>query len=420
MQRRLVVWIMAGMVLGLLWGFVAVPLGLQEFAQIWISPRGEIFLRLLQMVAIPLIITSLISGVAHLNDIARLSRVGLATIAYYLTTTSIAIIVGLVLVNITQPGGLIPPEDQAVFQQQFQRQVSEKVALAQQVQQESPLQFLVDMVPSNVFNAVADNKRMLQVIFFSLLLGVALALSPPEKVRPAVEFFAALNEAILKMVEIVMWTAPVGVFALLAGLIASLSQQGNAFAVLQALGMYMLTVIIGLFVLLTVLYPSILKWIARFSPLRFYRAIYPAQLVAFSTSSSAATLPVTIKVVTERLKVKEDIAGFVLPLGATINMDGTALYQAVAAVFIAQTMGWDLTLGQQATIVLTATLASIGAAAVPGAGIVMLVIILQALGISPAGIALILAVDRPLDMLRTVVNVTSDATCAVTLSRRLG
>ncbi len=419
MQRRLALWILGALFLGFIAGIALGISGLHEFVKNWISPFGEIFIRLLQMVAIPLIITSLISGVAHLSDMARLSRLGLLTIAYYLFTTTVAIIIGLLLVNITQPGKLFPPEQQEIFSRQFKHQVEEKASVAQEVSMDTPLRFLVDMVPKNVFRSVEDNKKMLQVIFFAIFLGLALAMSPRNKVQTAIKFFEGLNEAILKMVELIMLFAPIGVFALMTSIIVDFAKDGEITSMLEALGTYMLTVIIGLFILILFLYPAILKFVARFSPIRFFREIYPVQMVAFSTSSSAATLPVTMKVVTEKLRVPDDTASFVLPLGATINMDGTALYQAVAAVFIAQAMGWDLTFSQQATIVLTATLASIGAAAVPGAGIVMLVIILQALGIGPAGVALILAVDRPLDMLRTVVNVTSDATCAVTVSKLL-
>ncbi len=410
-------WILIALGLGFLAGIGFGLLGVHQFVKDWIAPFGEIFIRLLQMVAIPLIITSLISGVAHLSDMARLSKLGLLTITYYIFTTTVAIIIGLVLVNITQPGKLFPPDQQEIFREQFKHQVEEKVSVAQEVSVNSPLRFLVDLVPKNIFQSVEDNKKMLQVIFFALFLGLALAMSPRNKVQTAIKFFEGLNEAILKMVELIMLFAPIGVFALMTSIIVDFSQNGEISSMLEALGTYMITVVLGLFVLVLFLYPAILKFIARFSPVKFFKEIYPVQMVAFSTSSSAATLPVTMKVVTEKLRVPEETASFVLPLGATINMDGTALYQAVATVFIAQAMGWDLTASQQATIVLTATLASIGAAAVPGAGIVMLVIILQALGIGPAGIALILAVDRPLDMLRTVVNVTSDATCALTVSK---
>ncbi len=417
MQRRLALWILIALGLGFIAGIAFGILGYHEFVKDWIAPFGEIFIRLLQMVAIPLIITSLISGVAHLSDMARLSKLGILTITYYIFSTTVAIIVGLILVNITQPGKLFPEDQQQIFREQFKHQVEEKVSVAQDVSVSSPLRFLVDLVPKNIFQSVEDNKKMLQVIFFALFLGLALAMSPRNKVQTAIKFFEGLNEAILKMVELIMLFAPVGVFALMTSIIVDFSRDGEIASMLEALGTYMLTVVIGLFLLVFFLYPAILKLIARFSPIKFFKEMYPVQMVAFSTSSSAATLPVTMKVVTEKLKVPEETASFVLPLGATINMDGTALYQAVAAVFIAQAMGWDLAVSQQATIVLTATLASIGAAAVPGAGIVMLVIILQALGIGPAGIALILAVDRPLDMIRTVVNVTSDATCALTVSK---
>ncbi|MEX0821356.1 MAG: dicarboxylate/amino acid:cation symporter [Rhodothermales bacterium] len=406
--------IIIGLVLGLGFGIVAAAVGWQEFTADWIAPFGTIFLNLLKLIAVPLIIASLITGVASLADLRKLSRIGGKTIAIYLGTTCIALLIGLTVVNVMQPGRTVPPEMRERLQEAYEGDVESQTLMAEEARERGPLQPLVDMVPENVLGSASDNSNMLQVVFVAIFFGIGLLMIPKEKARPLITFFDGLNAVVIRLVEVIMITAPVGVFALLAGTITSIASGGLAEigSLLGALGYYMIAVLVGLAIHTFVTYPVLLKIFTPKSLRRFFPAIAPAQLVAFSTSSSGATLPVTMEVAEKNLGVSEEVSSFVLPLGATINMDGTGLYQAVAAVFIAQTLGLGLTIGAQITIVLTAVLASIGTAAVPSAGIVMLVIILEAVGIPTAGIALILGVDRPLDMVRTVTNITGDLTVA--------
>lgn len=400
--------ILIGMALGIAWGLSAQTLGIVEFTQDWIKPWGDIFIRALKLIAIPLIIFSLIDGVSNLSDVSRLSRIGGKTIALYLSTTVIAVSLGLLSVNLIQPGKLLSAEKREELREAYASDMDERVTTAHEVSTEGPLQPLVDIVPENFFGAASDNANMLQIIFFSILFGVALILAEPQKVRAVKAFFDGANMVILNIVDIIMKFAPLGVFALLASLNIDLE-------LMKALGTYSLNVVLALAVMVFVIYPSILKLFTKMRFSSFLRGILPAQVLAFSTSSSAATLPVTMDCVEKNLGVAEEISSFVLPLGATINMDGTAIHQGVSAVFIAQAFGIDLTMGQQLTILFTAVLSSIGAAAVPGAGIIMLIIVLEAVGLDPLGLSLILAVDRPLDMLRTVVNVTGDSTVAVVI-----
>jgi Na+/H+-dicarboxylate symporter len=397
--------ILIGLTFGVIWGLVSSQFGWSSFTTEWIKPFGTIFINLLKLIAVPLVIVSLIDGISNLKDIAQLSKMGGRTIALYLSTTIIAISIGLLLVNIIKPGKNIDENKRIELQQSFASKAIEKIEVAESVSKRGPLQPLVDIVPDNLFEAMSDNTRMLQVIFFALLFGISMVLLPENKTAPIKSFFNSVNEIILKMVDVIMLVAPYGVFALLASLEADLSM-------LKALGVYSITVVLGLAFMIFFVYPLFLKLFTQRSIKEFFKGILPAQTLAFSTSSSAATLPVTLECCEKNLKLKEETSGFVLPLGATINMDGTSLYQAVAAVFIAQVYGIDLNISQQLTIVLTATMASIGAAPVPGAGMVMLVIILQSVGINPEGLALIFAVDRILDMCRTVTNVTSDITVA--------
>lgn len=397
--------ILIGLTFGVIWGLVSSQFGWSSFTTEWIKPFGTIFINLLKLIAVPLVIVSLIDGISNLKDIAQLSKMGGRTIALYLSTTIIAISIGLLLVNIIKPGNSIDENKRIELQQSFASKAIEKIEVAESVSKRGPLQPLVDIVPDNLFEAMSDNTRMLQVIFFALLFGISMVLLPENKTAPIKSFFNSVNEIILKMVDVIMLAAPYGVFALLASLEADLSM-------LKALGVYSITVVLGLAFMIFFVYPLFLKLFTQRSIKEFFKGILPAQTLAFSTSSSAATLPVTLECCEKNLKLKEETSGFVLPLGATINMDGTSLYQAVAAVFIAQVYGIDLNISQQLTIVLTATMASIGAAPVPGAGMVMLVIILQSVGINPEGLALIFAVDRILDMCRTVTNVTSDITVA--------
>jgi Na+/H+-dicarboxylate symporter len=414
--------ILVGLVLGLAYGVVAASAGWTEFTSDWIAPFGTVFLNLLKLIAVPLILASLIVGVNSLSDLNRLSRIGGKTIGLYLVTTTIALTIGLVLVNTFQPGNQVTAETQERLQQTYQEEVEMSKDLAAGAKDRGPLQPLVDMVPSNFFNSASDNGNMLQVVFVALLLGIGLLLIPKEEAAPLLNFFESLNSLIIRLVELIMLMAPVGVFGLLADAITSIAAggAGSIINLLGALGFYCLTVIVGLSIMVFVVYPLFMSAFTDISVGDYFQAIVPAQLVAFSTSSSGGTLPVTMEVTEKNLGVSEEVSSFVLPLGATINMDGTALYQSVAAVFIAQVLGIGLTLMQQLNIVLLATLASVGAAAVPSAGTVMLVVILESIGVPSAGIALIWAADRPLDMLRTTNNVTGDTMVASVIAASEG
>ena len=378
----------------------------------WVKPFGTIFINSLKLIAIPLILASLIKGISDLKDISKLSSMGGLTITTYLTTTVIAVSIGLLVVNGFKPGNTISDETRTELVQAYSNDADQKREIAQEKKESGPLQPLVDLVPSNFLGAASDNKNMLQVIFFSILFGIAMILIPETKSKPVKSFFDSLNDVILKIIDLIMLCAPYGVFALLASLIV----EAPNIDLLKSLSLYSVTLLAGLFIVIIV-YLMIVKFFLRRNLREFIDGILPAQLVAFSTSSSAATLPVTMDRVHNHLGVKKEVSSFVLPIGATINMDGTAVYQAVAAVFIAQAFGLELSLVDQLGIISTATLASIGAAAVPSAGIIVLVIVLAQAGIPEAGLALIFAVDRPLDMFRTVVNVTGDAMVSLIVSK---
>ncbi|MBC8346039.1 MAG: dicarboxylate/amino acid:cation symporter [Candidatus Marinimicrobia bacterium] len=414
--------IIIGLVLGLIYGVFAAANGWGGFTTNWIAPFGIIFINLLKLIAVPLVLSSLITGVASLSDLKKLSRIGGKTITIYIATTAISVTIGLVSVNLLKPGDTVPENMKVKLQNTYQSAASGKMEAADQVKERRPLQPVVDMVPSNFFSSASNNRNMLQVVFVAILMGIALIQIPKEKARPVLDFMEGINDLVIKLVDNIMLMAPMGVFALIADTITSVAGDNlsNVLELLSALGFYMMAVIIGLVIQMLFTYTAVLKIFSKMSLKKFYKGIAPAQLLAFSTSSSGATLPVTMERCEDELGVSEEVSSFVLPLGATINMDGTALYQAVAAVFIAQTLGMDLTLGAQLTIVLTAVLASIGTAAVPGAGIIMLIIILEAIGVPSAGIALILGVDRILDMMRTVTNVTGDASVAVAVASTEG
>nr|WP_321235387.1 dicarboxylate/amino acid:cation symporter [uncultured Psychroserpens sp.] len=413
--------ILIGMLLGLVFGFVMLQVGGKEFTEDWIKPIGSIFVKLLKLIAIPLILASLIKGISDLKDISKFKNIGLRTIGIYIITTVIAISIGLALVNIMQPGDGVSEETIAKLTETYSENSSVKAKIEEASKQmdSGPLQFLEDMVPDNAFNALSNNKLMLQVIFFSIFLGISMLLIGEERAKPMKKIFDSLNDIVLKMVDIIMLTAPVAVFALLANVVVSSDDPDILYALLKYAGV----VVLGL-VLMIVFYCVLVATLTKKNPFWFLKEISPAQLLAFSTSSSAATLPVTMERVEEHIGVDKEVSSFVLPVGATINMDGTSLYQAVAAVFIFQALGLDLTFADQITIVLTALLASIGSAAVPGAGMVMLVIVLESVGLPPEllpiGLALIFAVDRPLDMCRTVVNVTGDATVSMIVAKSVG
>lgn len=413
--------IIIGMVLGIIFGFIMNGVdGGKGFVTDWISPFGTIFINLLKLIAVPLILASLIKGISDLKDISKIKSMGLRTIGIYMTTTLIAVVIGLALVNIVKPGNGMPQEtlDKIKLKYENDAGVTDRIAQASAQQDAGPLQALVDIFPNNIFKAFAD-ASMLQIIFFALFVGICLLLIGEKKAKPLVDFFDSLNEVVMKMVDLIMLFAPYAVFALLANVIIAFDDT----EILVKLLYYALCVVVGL-ILMIMVYLTLVSVFTKKSPIWFLKELSPAQLLAFSTSSSAATLPVTMERVEEHLGVDKEVSGFVLPVGATVNMDGTSLYQGIAAVFIMQVL-WPegLTFTNQLVIIGTAVLASIGSAAVPSAGIVMLVIVLESVGfpaeLLPIGIALIFAVDRPLDMGRTVVNVTGDATVSMLVAKSL-
>ena len=413
--------ILIGMLSGVTFGFIMLEVGGADFVASWVKPIGTIFVKLLKLIAVPLILASLIKGISDLKDISKFASIGLKTIVIYVLTTVIAISIGLILVNTFNPGDGVSQETISKLTETYAGNsgVQGKIAEASRQQAGGPLDFLVDMVPDNAFSALSNNKLMLQVIFLAMFLGISLLLVGEKSAKPLKDFFDSLNDVVLKMVDLIMLTAPFAVFALLANVVVS---SGDP-ELLYALLFYSGVVVSGL-LLMVCFYLTLVTVITKRNPFWFLKQISPAQLLAFSTSSSAATLPVTMERVEEHLGVDKEVSSFVLPVGATINMDGTSLYQAVAAVFIAQALDFDLTFSDQLMIVLTALLASIGSAAVPGAGMVMLVIVLESVGF-PAdklaiGLALIFAVDRPLDMCRTMVNVTGDATVSMIVAKLEG
>lgn len=414
--------ILIGMIVGVIFGFIMNSIdGGKDFVTDWIKPFGTIFINLLKLIAVPLILASLVKGVADLKDISKIKVMGLRTIGIYMATTVIAIVIGLSIVNTIKPGVGMSSDTIEKIKSKYENSegVVDKLNKANKQNDAGPLQALVDIVPQNIFKALGDSS-MLQIIFFALFVGICLLLIPENKAKPLIDFFDSLNEVVMKMVDLIMLFAPYAVFALLANVIIAFDDT----EILVKLLWYALCVVGGLLVMI-MFYLFLVSSYIKKPPLWFLKQISPAQLLAFSTSSSAATLPVTMERVEEHLGVDKEVTGFVLPVGATINMDGTSLYQAVAAVFIMQVV-WPegLTFSNQLVIVLTALLASIGSAAVPSTGMVMLVIVLESVGfpaeLLPIGLALIFAVDRPLDMCRTVVNVTGDATVSMIVAKSLG
>lgn len=455
--------IVIGLVLGIIWALLSSKFGWSQFTLNWIDPFGKIFINLLKLIAVPLVLFSIIGGVTGIGDAEKLGRMGFKTLALYLSSTILAIILGLGLVNTIKPGKLISQESitenrinyelwakstgtkivddiclscdesKKEFVAEIAKRsgreivsddVANKMMMAVSTKEAGPLQFLVDMVPSNIFVSLNDNGLMLQVIFFALFFGISLLLIPKQSSYDVIKLINGFNDVFIKMVDIIMKAAPYFVFALMAGIVSKMAGNSpdKVLEIFKGLSWYFIVVSLGLVLMAFVVYPLVLKIFTGkdFSYKKFFSGISEAQALAFSTSSSAATLPVTMECVEENLGVDKRITSFVLPIGATVNMDGTSLYQAVAAVFIAQAFGMDLSLGVQLGIVATATLASIGSAAVPGAGMVMLVIVLAQAGIPEAGLALIFAVDRPLDMCRTVVNVTGDATVSMLVAKSEG
>lgn len=404
--------ILLGMILGLAWGIFSLKAGISDdFTLNYLKPIGDIFIRLLKMIAVPLIMASLIVGIAGLGDTSKLSSLGKRTIILYLTTTTLAISIGLLVGNLFLSDASLPNETMLLLKEKFGGMAMKKQMAADATFEKGPLGPLVNMIPENIFMGSSDNSAMLQVVFFIVFFGICLLLIGHEKAKPIVQFFDSVNHVILKMIDLIMEIAPLGVF----GLVAAIVVQIPDINILIALGKYSAVVIGGLVFMLLVIYPVFLMSLTGLSldsVTKFYKSIIPAQLLAFSTSSSSATLPVTMDLCKDKLKIRDEVSSFVLPLGATINMDGTSLYQAVATIFIANVFGIELDLVAQLSIVFLALLTSIGAAGVPGAGMILLAIVLEANNIPVEGIALILAVDRILDMCRTAVNVTSDATVA--------
>lgn len=404
--------ILLGMILGIVAGVIALYLNGANFVTDWVKPWGTIFIRLLQLIAVPLVFISLLKGVTGLKDISRFSRLGGRTIGIYILTTIVAIAVGLVLVLTIRPGNLFDSSSAEAMQRDYSQVVEEKKIQAEQAQNLGPLSFLDEIIPDNIVAAASNNSRMLQVIFFAILLGLATISLPSSKTEPVLKLVDSLYDIILKVIDFVIQLAPLGVFALMAALVTDYSGDTSIFG---ALALYALTVIIGLLILIFGFYPTLIHFFSRTKSGYFIKKMYPVQLLAFTTSSSAATLPLTLETVQRDLKVSDEVSTFVLPIGATINMDGTSCYQAIAVVFIAQVMGISLGLSEILSIILLTTVSSIGTPAIPGGSFVILTMVLASVGIPAEGLALILGIDRPLDMLRTSVNVTGDATVAVIL-----
>lgn len=414
--------IIAGIILGLIFGVIAVNAGWAQFTTFYVKPFGTIFVNLLKMIAIPMIVTSLIVGVTSLENVSKLSRMGGKTIGIFLATTVCAITIGVLLANVFRPGDGIPPETKAKLMASYGDAAEKNSENAAALSNQSPLKPLVDLFPDNIINAASDNANMLQVVILAIFFGIALILIPSEKSKPVITLLDGLNDAVLKLVDLIMLMAPIGVFALIASVVTDVAgdNPNEVFGLLAGLGKYVGIVLIGLVLHVCLVYMPMIKFWAKRSPLWFLRKMRPVQLLGFSTSSSNATLALNIDNAEKNLGIDEEVSGFVLPLGATVNMDGTSMYQAIAAIFIAQALNIDLTFGDQLMIILTATLASIGSAGVPGAGMVMLVIVLNSIGVPAAGIALIMGPDRILDMCRTIVNVTGDATVATVVAKTEG
>ena len=400
--------ILAGMVMGIAWSIIASSItGGAEWTTAYVKPFGTIFIKLLQMLAIPLIITSIISGIAGLRDINKLGRIGGRTLSLFTLTCLTSTILGVTLAATLKPGAAIPEKTKTELFESYQEKATGLIDKTHTGT--GTLEMITEMFPNNIFYAMSNNSMMLQVVIFSILFGIALSKVDASKSEIVIQFIEGLNETFMKLVMLVMFIAPVGVFAL----IASISFNPHVFL---SLLYYMLTVIAGLAVILFILYPLINRLSSKVTYRKFFQTMQPVFLMAFSTSSSAATLPITMERVSNGFNIKREISDFVLSLGTTINMDGTALYQSIAAVFIAQATGIELSMGQMIIIALTATLSAVGAAGIPGAGMITLIIVLDAINVPVEAIALIMAPDRLLDMFRTVINVAGDACGAIAVS----
>jgi len=404
--------VLLGLAAGAAFGVLASRFDLSEFVLAYIKPIGTAFVSLISMVVVPLVFASLLVGTASLKDIRKLGRIGAKTLVFYLCTTAVAITIGLLLANSLQPGAGVSEEARQNLMEAAGG--SERLQMEPTAGEPSIKEVLLNIIPTNPVRAFVEG-QMLQIIFFALLMGVCLTLIPLQRAQPVIGFFEGVNDVIVKMVHIIMKLAPYGVFALIAAVVADLG-----LGILVMLIKYAVVVVAGLLVHALIVYSSAIKIFSKLGVASFFRGIRPAQLIAFSSSSSSATLPVTMQCTQENLGVSRSVCSFALPLGATINMDGTAVYQGVSTVFLAQLYGMDLNIAQQLAIVLTATLASIGTAGTPGAGIVTLAIVLRSIGIPLEGIGMIMGVERILDMCRSVVNITGDASCAVVVAASEG
>lgn len=404
--------ILAALVLGTAFGYAANRLGFSGFVTDWVRPVGTAFIKLISMVVVPLVFASLLVGTTSLKDLKSLGRIGIRTLILYVSMTAISVSIGLAFANVGRPGVGFTQDTKQLLMDGASRQTTAPTGPA--LERPSVKDLLLNIIPGNPVRSLAEGE-MLQIIFFAVMMGVCLTLIPPEKSKPVIQFFEGVNEIFIKMVHVIMQLAPYGVFALIAAVVADFG-----LGIILMLAKYCAMVLLGLLTYMLLVQGSMVRVLAGMSPIKFFRGIRPAQLVAFSSSSSSATLPVTIKCVTENLGVSQSISSFMLSLGASINMDGTALYQGVAAVFLAQFYGIDLNFSQQLTIVLTATLASLGTTGIPGAGVIMLAMVLRSIGVPLQGIGIIMGVDRFLDMCRTAVNVAGDSVCTVIIASMEG
>lgn len=416
--------ILIGLVLGLCFAIVSIKLGWPvSFTINYIKPVGTLFLNSLKMVAIPLVFASLVIGITSIEDTTKLSRIGGKTFFIYTITTIVAVVLGLTIANLIKPGEVISGQTREALLRLYGGQVEQHTVSLKQITTSGPLQFLVNLIPENLFEALSSNLNLLQVVIVATMFGIALLKIPVRKSKPVILFFEGFNEAIIELVRFIMKLAPIGVFALVSSLLIEVAGGSNTqevFEILYALLWYVATVIIGLAIMTLVVYPIIMRLFSNQSYFTFLKELRPAQLIAFTTSSSSAALPVTMERVEKHLGVSEEISSFVLPLGATINMDGTAVYQGIAIVFIAQALGIKLSLETQFMIIANVAISSVGVAGVPGGAMVTTTMILHAIGIPGVGLALILAPDRILDMCRTVTNITGDALVAVVVASSEG
>lgn len=404
------------MLVGVAAGYFFIWIGQEKFVNDWIKPWGNIFIKLLKLIAIPLVFISLVKGISQMKEFSKLSKLGLRTIIIYLITTTVAVTIGIGMASTIRPGKIFPQDKAVEYKEKFAEKLESGIEKAEKMKDTGPLHFIEELVPENIIAAGSDNSAMLQIIFTAILAGLAVIAIGEKNSAPLIPVIDSINLVILKIIDFIMNMAPIGVFALMAGMISDFAGDGEMFA---SLGLYALTVILTLFIIAFLIYPLCLRLLTGTPAGKFIKGVFPVQLVAFSTSSSAATLPFTMEHSQEKLGISEEVASFVLPVGTTINMDGTSAYQSIAILFIAQIFGIDLSMSQMMSVVLLTILASIGTPGVPGASVVMTVMVLTSIGIPVEGLVLILGIDRPLDMLRTVVNVTGDIFVAKLIQKGL-